>query len=43
MMKNSLTFYARMVYCFLPEDYWWKQLLFDLGVGLIMTLLLSLF
>ena len=43
MKKNGLIFNARMVYCFLPEDYWLKQLLIGLGTGLIMALLLSLF
>ena len=42
MKKSSLTFNACKVYCFLPEDYWWKQLT-GLGIGLIIALIMSLF
>ena len=43
MKKNCLLFNECKVYCFLPEGYWWKQLLIGLGIGLLITLLLSLF
>ena len=43
MKKNGLIFNECKVYCFLPEDYWWKQLLINLGIGLIITFFLSLF
>ena len=43
MKKNSLTFDARRVYCFLPESYWRKQLLINLGIGLMMILIRWMF
>jgi len=43
MKKNGLIFNEFKVYCFLPEDSWWKQLLINLGIGLIMAFFLSLF
>lgn len=42
MKKNGLTFNACKVYCFLPEDYWWKQLI-GFGIGLLAVIILSLF
>ena len=32
MKENSLLFNERKVYCFLPEGYWWKQLLINLAL-----------
>ena len=42
MKKNGLIFNECKVYCFLPEDYWWKQLI-GLGIGLITAIIVSLF
>ena len=36
MKENGLTFNARMIYCFLSEEYWRKQVLTGFGTGLIM-------
>lgn len=43
MKKKSLISNGCKVYCILPEGYWWKQLLINLGIGLIIALILSLF
>lgn len=32
MKKNGLIFNEHKVYCILPEDYWWKQLLINLAL-----------
>ena len=39
MKKNSLLFNERKVYCFLPEGYWWKQLLVTLLIILVLQFL----
>ena len=41
MKKSSLLFNKCKVYCFLPENYWWKQLLISLGIGLLAAVLIS--
>jgi len=43
MKRNSLTFDVCKVHCFLPEGYWWKQLLISLGISLLIGFILSLF
>ncbi len=43
MKKSGLIFNEHKVYYFLPGGYWWKQLLINLGIGLIIALILSLF
>lgn len=42
MKKSSLLFNKCKVYCFLPEDYWRKQLI-GFGIGLLTVIILSLF
>ena len=42
MKGNSLIFNECKVYCFLPEGYWWKQLI-GFGIGLLTVIILSLF
>ena len=43
MKRNGFTLDACKVYCFLPEGYWWKQLLISIGISLLIGFILSLF